>query len=280
MKIINLLKENNVTRFVIGDEINLKLNVENCENIDDVRSAAFYAFGESKIKNENIALIINGEYLPSIYTVLTEAWFQKTNLVVIAVYNSIYDVETHYLDRCLVKNIKFFEKDFEQFKDSIKNSLNLLGPKLFNVVLERNEEKYNYNNILEMLDRNIDEKFDVYVYNSYIDNSNYKNINCITVESKYKYGIISKYVAMITENNKKILVCDTNCLKVDSNIFNNRYINNSFKVIIINKEKNDNYKEWIASNNIKVIISKNLNTDVEEFLKSEVPSVLIVKEGV
>ena len=130
MNIINLLKEMDITKFVIGDRIDLKLELENCEKIDDVRSAAFYAFGESKIKNENVVLVIKGEYLPSVYTVFTEAWFQKTNLTVIALYNSIYDIETHYLDRCLVTNMKFFEKDFEQFKDRIKDSLKLLGPKL------------------------------------------------------------------------------------------------------------------------------------------------------
>ncbi|MBP3596057.1 MAG: hypothetical protein J6J60_01460 [Clostridia bacterium] len=282
MEIINLLKDNKVTRFVIGDEINFKLNIENCIKIDDVRSAAFYAFGESKIKNENVVLIVNGEYLPSVYTVLTEAWFQKTNLVVIALYNSIYDVETHYLDRCLVKNIKFIEKDFNQFKDGIEQSLKLIGPKLFNVVSERNEDKYkyNYNNVLEIVDKNLNDNFDVYLYNSDILNNNFKKLKCINIESKYKYGIISKYAAMITENNKKILVCDTNCLKVDSNIFNNRYINNSFKIILINKEENNNYQEWIASNDIKVITCVDLNSHVKEFLKSEVPTVLIVKEEI
>ena len=280
MEIINLLKDNKVTRFVIGDEINFKLNIENCIKIDDVRSAAFYAFGESKIKNENVVLIVNGEYLPSVYTVLTEAWFQKTNLVVIALYNSIYDIETHYLDRCLVKNIKFFEKDFNQFKDDIEQSLKLIGPKLFNVVCERNEDKYNYNNVLEIVDKNLNDNFDVYLYNSDILNNNFKKLKYINIESKYKYGIISKYAAMITENNKKILVCDTKCLKVDSNIFNNRYINNSFKIILINKEENNNYQEWIASNGIKVITCVDLNSHVKEFLKSEVPTVLIVKEEI
>ena len=85
---------------------------------------------------------------------------------------------------------------------------------------------------------------------------------------------------MITENNKKILICDSKCLKVDSNIFNNRYINSSFKVILIDMEKNNNYQEWISSNDIKVIETIDLNNDMKEFFKSDKPTVLIVKEEI
>ena len=81
------------SRFIIcGDNLNVGDLQGNLKTIKDVRSAAFYAFGKSKVTNENVVLLINGDYLPNAYTVLTEAWFQKTNLIIIALYNSIYDV--------------------------------------------------------------------------------------------------------------------------------------------------------------------------------------------
>ena len=120
-ELFNYLKNNNIKKIIIGDKINVDINTDfEIINIDDVRSAAFYAFGESKILNKNTVLIIDGHYLPNVYTVLTEAWFQKTNLTIISLFNSIYDVETNYLNRCSLANIKILENDIQQFKKKNK----------------------------------------------------------------------------------------------------------------------------------------------------------------
>lgn len=279
MKILECLKNNKINKFVVGDEINIDLELNSYTVIDDVRSAGFYAFGESNISKETVVLIINGNYLPNLYTVLTEAWFQKTNLIVIAIYNSIYDIETHYLNRCLVYNTKFFEKDYEKFADDIQKSLSLIGPKLYNIVTENIKKENNYNNIVSKLNEKANKKYDIYLYNSQPLNDNFKNLNIRNIEKKYKYGILSKYMAMVTENENKLLICDSSCIKIDSNIFNNRYINKNFKLIVSNNKLDEiNYKKWILANNIRLLENKNLDTDLYEFLNSEGPTVLIVKE--
>lgn len=270
--IIQYLKPDSI---IIGDELNVKLDVESVINISDVRSAGFYALGQSKITNENIVLVINGEFLPNLYTVLTEAWFQKTNLVVFAIYDSIYEIENHYLDRCLVSNIKFIDSDYGIFEEKIKNSVKLIGPKLFNIVTESIEpKKRKYGNIIEILDKYMDEEDDIFIFN--MDTISTKAALKIIPE-KYKYGILSKYLAFTTLTTKRcVLLCNSECLEIDSNIFNSRYINNKFKLIItgdINKTK-----DWIETNKIEIRESKDVEKDIENMLNEDRPMILNIKE--
>ena len=279
-ELLNFLKNNKVEKIIIGDSINININNDfETIKIDDVRSAAFYAFGESKILNKNIILIIDGHYLPNVYTVLTEAWFQKTNLTIISLFDSIYDVETNYLNRCSVANIKILEKDIQNFKEKIDNILSKIGPKVINIILENKNEtkKINYNNEIKELKKYLNNTDEIICYNSLSipEIQNFKNI-----EPKYKYGIISKYCANITEiTNQSILLCDTSCVKIDSNIFNNRYLNNKFKVIIKNNDKSFNIKTWAESNNIKYIECKEIKENIKNLYYSEEPTILIIEGG-
>lgn len=279
-EILELLEKSKITDLIIGDVLELdNLEKFTVTRITDIRSAAFYAFGQSKITNKNVALIIDGEYLANTYTVLTEAWFQKTNLIVIALYDSFYNIETNYLKRCLVSDIKFLDKDINLFKDKIVSSFSLIGPKLYNVVVDKvSVNKNNYNNILEKLLPLMKKEETVMTYNSV-------NINCKciwkNVDRKYKYGILSKYVAMITEHSEKMILLVTDeCIEIDSNIFNNRFMNNSFKLIILDKNnKVNDYIKWIKSNNINVIECKDLNKDINRLYTENNPMVLVVKDG-
>ena len=279
-EILELLEKSKITDLIIGDDLEVNNFREfNITKINDVRSAAFYAFGQSKITNRNVALIIDGEYLANTYTVLTEAWFQKTNLIVIALYDSFYNIETNYLKRCLVSDIKFLDKDINLFKDKIVSSFSLIGPKLYNVVVDKvSVNKNNYNNILEKLLPLMKKEETVMTYNSV-------NINCKciwkNVDKKYKYGILSKYVAMITEHSEKMILLVTNeCIEIDSNIFNSRFMNNSFKLIILDKNNRVNdYIKWIKSNDINIIECDNLDKDINKLYTENKPTVLVVKDG-
>lgn len=279
-EILELLEKSKITDLIIGDDLEVNNFREfNITKINDVRSAAFYAFGQSKITNRNVALIIDGEYLANTYTVLTEAWFQKTNLIVIALYDSFYNIETNYLKRCLVSDIKFLDKDINFFKDKIVSSFSLIGPKLYNVVVDKvSVNKNNYNNILEKLLPLMKKEETVMTYNSV-------NINCKciwkNVDRKYKYGILSKYVAMITEHSEKMILLVTDeCIEIDSNIFNNRFMNNSFKLIILDKNnKVNDYIKWIKSNDINIIECDNLDKDINKLYTENKPTVLVVKDG-
>ena len=255
---------------------NIELNELNYKSnfIKDTRSAGFHAFGKTKISNKNTVLIIKGDYLPNIYTVLTEAWFQKTNLIVIAIYNSIYDIETNYLDRCTVSNVTFINKDYEQFKGKLENALKVIGPKLFNIVIERKTEKINYTNIINELNKIVHSEDTVFIYNSDII-----KLPCIVknIEEKYKYGLFSKYLGYINTltENKQILISPEECLEIDLNILNNRDMKNNFKAIVCGNI--EHLKKWIEKNNIKLITSDNLTKDIKLLYNSSQATILNIK---
>jgi len=267
--IVNLIKPKSI---ILGDDIDFGKNYT--KRITDVRSAAFYAFGDSKATNENVILVIDGDYLPSIYTVLTEAWFQKTNLIVLALYDSIYDIETNYLNRCTVVNMKLLDKDLDQFEDKIKKGLELVGPKLINVVTNKKYKENDYTKVLKGLDKVLQKEDVVFVYNSLEFKSKYSLVN---VPKKYKYGVISKYLANLEgKDNNTILVATKDCLEIDSNILNNREMNNKFKMILIGDVSKS--KAWIENNNINYLESTNLKKDLEVLITLDIPTVLVVKE--
>ena len=55
----------------------------------DARSAAFFAMGMSIKQKDPITLLLPGEYLTNIYTAITEAWFQKAEVIVYAFYKKV-----------------------------------------------------------------------------------------------------------------------------------------------------------------------------------------------
>ena len=277
---LELLKDYGVQHIILGDDVDVKIGKDfSTSYCDDVRSAAFTAFGKSKL-GEPVVLLINGAYLSSVYTVLTEAWFQKTNLIVVALYDSIYDVETNYLNRCTVANMKLYEKDYELFSSKIEESLNMIGPKVFNVVTTKMNVKENdYQKIIVELSKIMKKDDQLITYNSLASDSEYKFV-FKNILPKYKYGTLSKYFAMMTElESKIILLCDDSCVKVDSNIFNSRYISKNLKIIILQKSDSFDVKEWISANHIQFIESKNLKNDIKDLYDSKEPTVLLVKDG-
>lgn len=267
--IVNLVKPKSI---ILGDDMDFDSRFT--KRIMDVRSAAFYAFGESKITNENVLLVIDGDYLPSVYTVLTEAWFQKTNLIVLALYDSIYDIETNYLNRCTVANIKFIDKDLNKFEDKINKALGFIGPKVINVVTKKRTNEYDYSKILKALEKVLDKDDTVFTFSGTEYKSKYELVN---IPKKYKYGVISKYLARLEgKKNNNILLCTKDCIEIDSNIFNNREMNAKFKMIVVGdilKSKN-----WIINNGIAYVEANNLKKDLEDLVVANVATVLIVKE--
>lgn len=281
----DLIKILNVENIVLEDNIDIDKELFNTgNNIKDVRGATFYTFGQGKITNKNVALIIDGNFISNIYTGITEAWFQTTNIIIIALYNSIYDINVRYLDRCSVCNMKFFLKDLEQMKQKIKKSLEINGPKVYNVVVDWNieESKNDYSKILQLFSEIVKNEDEIYLYNSNQKYERYKNIcNIININYKYKYGILSKYIAYLIEPNtsNKILICNSDCFMLDSNILNNRYMNEKFKVLVIDNNKIDKIEEWCNSNKINFIYSNDLKQDLKKIYTQDKATILLVRGG-
>lgn len=274
----NIIKTFGVSDVIIDES--LKINLPKAERCWDIRSGAFNALGKSIISKSNSLLIINGNYLSNIYTALTEAWFQKANLIVIALYPTMYDIETHYLDRCLVENMTFNISDYDNFIEKINESTQVLGPKLYNIITNiQHNHDFNYSSITKEIEKLLAKDDKVTIYS---DDFKSDNNNIHVIPSKYKYGAISKYAAsIINEKHQHYLVCPADYLLLDLNILNNRYLNPRFKVILCSRSTDDikYLSEWVTANHISLIISKDFKKDLQNLASTNKPSILITKES-
>ena len=168
---------------------------------------------------------------------------------------------------------------YNNLKKKINDVLGKKGPKIINVILENKykENKNNYEEEINELKKYLTKDDEIICYNS---SSIPETINFKNIEPKYKYGIISKYCANITEiTNQSILICDDSCVKIDSNIFNNRYLNNKFKMIVKTNDKNLNIKNWAEINNIKYIKNKDIKENIKKLYYAKEATILIIEGG-
>lgn len=212
----------------------------------DARSAAFYAMGRAIKSQESVILLIPGEYLVNIYTALTEAWFQKTNIVVIALHTELRKIETGWADRCILKKMTLEMDELSRYEQEVTKCFNFHGPVLINVLYKKsNKGKYDYSDLINIITRvKKDARFICY--------DSIKDVlgNIINISETYKYGVISKYIGMSVVKECGYLLCDANCVMVDVNIFRTRYANKNMKIIILDDGRicENGIDQWISRN--------------------------------
>lgn len=240
----------------------------------DARSAAFYAMGVAIKRNSRVFLLVPGQYISNIYTAVTEAWFQKADITIVAFYDKISSVNTKWMDRCLQMNATYGSDENEEICKYLRKSDSIKGPILLSVVgYKIKEQLLDYSNIVKVI-KNVDySQIPIMCYNSCEETDFIKPINEL-----HKYGIISKYVGMSIAKNQGYLLCNIECLLVDINVFRTRYANKNMKIIVIDDTKKMNgIESWIKSNNW---LCKRVNEfDIESanwFISTDRQTVLIV----
>lgn len=289
-KVLNVFLEKGINDVVCTEDILNSIDSQNKEYLNtnfniqmfnDLRSATFFSNGEVNGNNKPVILILNGEFLPNIYTGITEAWFQRSNINIISIFEKYDDIKVAYLERCIPDILTIYEDNIETYKNMILKIIDNDMPALINVKYKLELEKeMDYANIINILNNIAEEKVDVFAYNT--KNKDNGNINIMNIESKYKYGILSKYMGYITAKEKKsLLIMPYELLKIDLNIFNNRYINENVK-IIINKEKGQvNIEEWIKDNNIEILQTEKVDKNIlKKFWDLDKACVLLVEEEI
>ena len=98
----------------------------------------------------------------------------------------------------------------------------------------------------------------------------------------YVFTIIIAFLIAFTifttlSKNVGIIVCDASCLEIDSNILNNRCMNNDFKLII--KGNILKVRKWIENNKVRYIECENLEKDIYNLYNSKEATVLVIKGG-
>lgn len=287
--VLNVLLKSNCKDVIITDDLmqNLEKDVVdyikenfNVTNMDDIRSATFFSLGNANIINKSICIIIDGEYLPNIYTGITEAWFQKKNIIVIALYKDFDRINCEYLRKCVPNIINIYNNDISFYRSKIEMVAKSCCPALINVKNEnlKNNSK-DYSNLCNILNKFLKNTDEIFLYNANIE-SKY-NFKIKNIQKEHKYGILSKYMAYTIAKQKKIILCCTaEVLKLDLNIFNNRYVNENIKIIVIDDENFTTQKhmeEWIKSNEINVSIEDKMEERrIIDFYNSNRAEVMIV----
>ena len=118
----------------------------------DARSAAFYAMGIAIKKRCSVTLVVPGQYLTSTYTAITEAWFQKANVIVIALFDKASDVKTVWMDRCVVQTGTYGADEEPAFLQALEQARCAQGPVLLNRIgFCCEEQSVDYSHILNAL---------------------------------------------------------------------------------------------------------------------------------
>lgn len=238
----------------------------------DARSAAFFAMGMSIKEKEPVTLLLPGEYLTSAYTAITEAWFQKAEMIVYAFYKKVSDVNTTWADRC-AKTMTIHIDEYDEIADKITAYYHMHGPVLINVVgIDLEEPQIDYSAVIMAISE-IDELAEFLCYNSK------EQAEISNIKTEHKYGVLSKYIGMSTVKRTGYLLCNTDCMLVDVNIFRTRYANGNMKIVALDdgQLKENQIDQWIISNGWKCKRVEQMNSEAAKWLKEQtVQAVLII----
>ena len=280
MKILQIVKDKiesyGVSRIVEVVDMN---NPNNTLEVADARSAAFMAMGIAIRNCETCGLMVSGEYITSILTAVTEAWFQKADLLVVGLFNNTSDIKTSWIDRYLVAQLNMRVEEFELKRNEINSILKLKGPKMLSVFYDdKIEESHDYGELLKNLYESSGKNTLVTCYDS---NPGYESYNAVNISRRYKYGVISKYIGSSLVVNSGILVCTPDCLVVDVNVFRTKYKNSNMKIVIHDTDGiviQRNIDKWIVSNgwNYSEAEIGDIKA-LKSFLNNEEASVFVVR---
>lgn len=248
------------------------IKIENCiAEYQDARSAAFFAMGNAIKDKKPVVLLLPGQYLTNIYTAITEAWFQKAEVIVYAFYKRISEVNTNWADRC-AKTMTIHVDEYEEKADEITSYYHMHSPVLINVVgVNLEESTIDYHTAASAIVE-IDKAAKFLCYNG-CDFSNSTNI-----KTEYKYGVLSKYIGMSVARNVGYLLCNDECVSVDVNIFRTRYANDNMKIVVFDsgRLKEHDIDQWIISNGWNCKRIERMNSEAANWLKNQTKQAVLL----
>ena len=270
------LKENGIQDYVFEADIvdYLPFRNEVVHTIRDVRSATFYACGLAQQHDTSVALFVRKEYLPSTHTGLMEAWFQNRHIIVIAFGADILNDDLNYFRTCTYSRLKIqTNADVLRY---IPNKQMTSLPELYLVEEDLDFEKpFNYKCLIDL--RNlplIPDKLFVY---ERISGLFKEHPSIVNISQRDKYGTISKYMGFCVASPKSnMLVIDDSLILLDVNIFNNRYIDGKFKILVIGDMKQSNVLKWLDANHITFFEESDLARAICRLMERRTPTIAFV----
>lgn len=218
-------------------------------NIDDARSACFFSLGKSQTLNEPTGIIVESKYIDHLYSGLVESWFQQISITVI-VLDENNNTDYQLYNRCINKIIDLRNNET---LDNIANE----GPTM--IILSIDKVPQSTQNKEEII-------------------KNLLPLNAKIYQPEHKYGAISKYVGYLCGTSNTIYcIMPLSWLRWDLNIFNNRYTDNRFRLILIKDIEIDfKIEQWLKANNIE-LFNGETDSDITKIVNINKPAVLIFK---
>lgn len=263
----------NVCSTVKNADLPFLTDIFTINEVHDARSAAFEAFGIIKITDKPVALIVNEDELASTLTAVTEAWFQRKDLILITI-NGNFSRHYDYLDRCVVSNSLLFQDSNED--EIVQEMQQRRGPHLLRTtIVSKEESPIDYSRILKELKNCLSDNDEVFCYNpTDLSEEQYKSIS-----QQHRYCTVSKYVGYLLGNKEKAVLCiPERLLAYDSNIFNFRNLPKTFFLIVVadNMGVMSKLSPWIESNGIKVVQTE--SEDFSSLLCEDKPKLIYIKK--
>ncbi len=271
------LKNIGIKDFVYEADIvnQLPFKDEVVHTIHDVRCATFFACGLAQQKNTSVALFIRKEYLPNTHTGLTEAWFQNRHIIVIAFGLDILNDDLNYLKACTCSRLKIqTNADVIRY---IQSDESKTLPELYLV-----EDRIDFEKTICLKDSidldclsSVPDKLFLYERFSSLFK---RHSSIVKISERDKYGSISKYMGFCTvSKNTNLLVIDDSILYLDINLFNNRYMNERFRVMVIGNMNKPNVLRWLDANQVAYFEESNLLQAMQILVEKKTPTVAFVK---
>lgn len=247
---------------------------------EDVRSATFFSYGKAQREGRMMALVVYEEQLVHCYSAMTEAMFQHVSFLIFVLHKDNTGFSHDYLNACLIA-----EYNFEPLVEiEIKRlPINKRGPIIVNVQIGKQLREVSVPlDLLQLIETLSLEQDDVVICYDKYGKGLEDYCRVITFSEDQKYGIISKYIGFLIGCSKCcILIMPLKHFKYDLNILNNRYINNRFKVIMVDEYGIDNrHINWIKKNGISYSEAKlSDSVKIKNTVQSAFPEICILNVG-
>lgn len=266
-----LIEDSGVRQIVATKELRrLLADREEIHWFDDARSAGFFAMGLWQTSREPVAFLVPDAFLPSAYTAVVEAWFQKAALFVVSVADGNW--ENSYLDTYLLEAYR--DRRGQDAPEVVRES----GPVLIEARMDAASETTCARPLdLAVLRSEFDADVEWLVAEELAGPGGAGGLAAIP--ERHKYCSLTKYVGWLNGGDARaVLVVPLEWLRLDLNVLNCRHLTDRFKVVL---RADPGWAEpgiegWIAENGIRLHRgSLESAATLKEFAGDPAPSILV-----
>lgn len=267
-----------------GNNIEVLKNVNGYEinQVNDARSATFYAFGKSKNMYNPSVLILDYTEAPNSYTGLTEVFYQKLPLFVIVL--STKEKE-NYWNFCCGNYLRIEKTSDLNDKERLYKSFSACkyAPMIIELNTTIKQKAFlGDDNLVVLLNKYISKDNTIMIQNVVFPETTEIYSDNIIMENDQAYGIISKYLGYCwMSQTTNILISTSKEVYLDINVFSCKYISQFVKMFIYEMPDYQlNIENWLLYNGFEFIYTNKITQELlDNVMKINKPVFVYIKRG-